>query len=106
MTKQSSNTEGYDNGGKSPASCLNRVYEMYRRSHHYDLRKTQEKIYIMNLAEVNKYDILMLEEAINIYKSKKNDDDKRPHPNYFMAICRRLAKDFKPPEKINWGKTI
>ena len=97
-------------GPSGPIHYLEKVYDMHRRSAHYSVKKTQEKIYIMNVAEVEKYHILVVEEAFKIYKAKGQP---RPHPNYFMAICRRLNKDFvekgnfeeTEPKQI-WGKTI
>lgn len=91
----------------NPAELLNKVYDLHRRSHHYSLKVTQEKIYIMNLAEVQKYDILVVQEAFELYEEQGKP---RPHPNYFMAICRRLAKeeqkkiDSEPKHIL--GKTI
>ena len=73
----------------SPLTIINKVYDLHRRSHYYSIRKNNPRIYRMNLAEVEKYDILVLQEALDIYMSAKNkDDNKRPHPNYFVAICR------------------
>jgi hypothetical protein len=99
-----------DDAPKGANHILEKVYDMHRRSSHYSVKKTQEKIYIMNLAEVEKYHIFVVEEAFKIYKEKGQP---RPHPNYFMAICRRLNKEFKEtgnfeetePKQI-WGKTI
>jgi len=104
---QSSKTESVsDVGGGDPAVYLDKVYDMHRRSYHYNIKTLQEKIYIMNLAEVQKYGILAVEKAFQIYKEKRNEDGKRAHPNYFMAVLRRIAKDFKPEPKVVWGKTI
>ena len=90
--------------GASPSYYLDEVYEAYRRNHHFNLKLTQEKIYAMSLAEVQKYSILVAEEAFKTYNAKGNP---RPHPNYFMAICRRLHKDgFTPEPKQHLGKTI
>lgn len=90
--------------GTSPTSILDEVYEMYRRNHHFNLKLTQEKIYTMNLAEVQKFSMLVLEEALKIYDGQGKP---RPHPNYFMAICRRLQKEgLEPKEKQNLGRVI
>jgi len=92
---------------KSPLTIINKVYDMHRRSHYYSIRKNNPKIYRMNLAEVEKYDILVLEKAFEIYKDAKNyDNNKRPHPNYFVAICRRIIKEGINEPKLQWGKTI
>lgn len=104
MTKLSKSDSG--SGGVTPATILEEVYELHRRSHHFSLKKNNPQIYGMNLAEIEKFSILVAQEAYKVYKEVKQDDKKRPHPNYFMSVCRRLAKTI-PSETTNiWGKTI
>ncbi len=105
-----SNPSLIDGGGSGLSTALtiiNKVYDIHRRSHYYSIRKNNPKIYRMNLAEVEKYDILVLQEALEIYKNAKNvDDSKKPHPNYFVAVCRRIIKEKPNEPKLQWGKTI
>ena len=99
--------DGSGSGLSTALTIINKVYDMHRRSHYYSIRKNNPKIYRMNLAEVEKYDILVLEEAFLIYKDARSyDDNKRPHPNYFVAICRRIIKERIDEPKLHWGKTI
>lgn len=97
-----------NSGGLTPASILDKVYDMHRRSHHFAIKGKQASIYQMNLSEINKFSILVVQEAFTLYKEAKQADGKKPHPNYFMAICRRLAKEklTDTDTKNIWGKTI
>jgi hypothetical protein len=104
MTKLSKSDS--DGGGVTPAVILEKVYETHRRSHHFSLKKNNPRIYTMNLSEIDKFSILVAQEAYDTYKEAKQADGKKPHPNYFMAICRRLAKNEPTVEKNIWGKTI
>lgn len=105
MTKLSNSDS--NGGGLTPAAVLKQVYESHRRSHHYSIRKKNPRIWTMNLAEIEKFSILVAEEAYDVFKESKQADGKLPHPNYFMAICRRLAKkEGKDEVKQTWGKTI
>ena len=100
-------TDGGGDDSVVALTIINKVYDMHRRSHYYSIRKQNPKIYRMNLAEVEKYDILVLQEAFKIYKDAKNyDNNKRPHPNYFIAVCRRIIKEKIDEPKLQWGKTI
>jgi hypothetical protein len=106
MTKLSNKDS--NGGGLTPAAVLEKVYERHRRSYHYALKTKNPRIYNMNLSEIQSFSILVAQEAFDIYKEAKQDTGKVPHPNYFMAICRRLAKE-KGEERIpkqTWGKTI
>ena len=111
MQKKSSSlpydSDGSGSGLSTALTIINKVYDIHRRSHYYSIRKSNPKIYRMNLAEVEKYDILVLEKAFEIYKDARNhDDSKRPHPNYFVAICRGIIKETIDEPKLQWGKTI
>lgn len=105
MTRSKKSTTNEFEASKEVSShLLDEVYEAYRRDRHFNLKKVQEKIYTMNLAEAEKYSILVLQEAKRIYDEKGKP---RPHPNYFMAVCRRLRKEgFTPEPKQHLGKTI
>jgi hypothetical protein len=86
------------------------VYEIHRRSHHYSLKAKSPEAYTRLLNEVKAIDIAYVKDAYEIYRtSQQEKDEKLPHPNYFLAICKRLAKEKKKEyssRQGNWGKVI
>lgn len=85
------------------------VYEIHRRSHHYSLKTKNPEAYTRLLNEVEKIDITYVKDAYEIYRTSPQQDEKLPHPNYFLAICKRLAKEKKkdnPNGQGSWGKVI
>lgn len=85
-----------------------KIFDLYRRSHHFSLRKSKPELYAHFLEKIKEYHLLICKESFSIYsKARNKTDDKIPHPNYFLAVCKRL-KDKQPDKNINtvWGKSI
>lgn len=85
------------------------VYDIHRRSHHYSLKKRAPESYEALLRQINDIPIAIVQQAFDIYSSSKPNDDKVPHPNYFLAICKRLQKEQTKKENPGsgpWGKVI
>lgn len=109
--KMLSNKDKLESGGVlTHASILSKVFELHRKSHHYSIRKTRPELYENILKEISNISIKIVEESLSIYENSLNKtDNKRPHPNYFLAVCRRL-KETKKGEiirpKVIWGKEL
>jgi len=91
--------------GDRNVTIVNLIFDLYRRSHYYSLRKNSPTIYQKALNQTKKYPTWMLEEALEIYIKAKGKDNKRPHPNYFLAICKRIYED-EDTNKPIWGKIL
>jgi len=92
-------------GGLSSAKAVcDEVFDSYRRSRHFSLKRKKPQLYDNILKEVKKMPLPIVTEALNVYIDVEKEDGKRPHPNYFLAICRRLKKEFGNDNV--WGKTI
>lgn len=107
-TKMLSKEEMLDSGGDH-ATILSKVFDMHRRSHHYSIRKTRPELYGKILSEIEKVSQNIVSEALHVYENSLNKtDNKKPHPNYFLAVCRRLKEEdgkiIKP--KVIWGKVL
>ena len=101
MSPKTNNSGG---GLSSAKAVLNEVFDSYRRSRHFSLKLKKPQLYDDILKEIKKYPLPIAIEALNIYIEAPQKDGKRPHPNYFLAICRRLKEEFG--NNNVWGKTI
>lgn len=92
------------------AAILEKVFDSHRKSHHYSIRKTKPELYVNIENHISRLSINIIKEALDIYENSLNKtDNKRPHPNYFLAVCRRLSEDSKGKiirPKIIWGKEL
>ena len=100
-SKNDKNSKG---GFSSAKAVLNEVFDAYRRSRHFSLQLKKPQLYDNILKEIKKMPLPLAIEALNVYLDVEKEDGKRPHPNYFLAICKRIKKEFG--NNNVWGKTI
>ena len=106
-TTQSKTVKG-DVDMSSHVGITDMVYDIHRRSHHYSLKKRAPEAYEELLRQIIIIPIAIVQQAFDIYSSSKPKDEKVPHPNYFLAICKRLQKEEKKGRSSSgdWGKVI
>ena len=84
------------------ASLVLEVFEIHRRSNHFSMFRTLgEKV----CQAINDVPQQIVRESVDIYDALEG---KKPHPNYFIAICMNKWEKFKtdPKEEENWGTFI
>jgi len=107
--KKSSNVKVDNGAALTSDAVVDMVFELHRKSHHYSLRKLNPELYARILTGCSKVPLKIVLESYKIYKDTENKtDNKIPHPNYFMAICKRMhAVDGKVSKiKTIWGKEL
>jgi len=83
----------YGDGVLTHADIVKKVFELHRKAHHYSLEKNQPGLQKVIAKKINFINRQFVEEAFKYYKEYGKDNpkgSKRPHPNYFVAICKRL----------------
>jgi len=106
----------YDDGVLRHADVVHEVFELHRKSRHYSLKKGRQ---LETTKKINYINRQFVEEAFKLYKEAAMKQKLAPHPNYFVAICRRLYtedldkwatkkynKDFDKIKNSNLGKSI
>lgn len=100
--------EKTDGGPLTRTSIVNMVFKAHQSFHHYSIKTQKPELYKKILLEVKDMPLAIVKESYDIYKEKKNSsDNKIPHPNYFLKVCKRKYEEY--PEKhtkILWGKEI
>jgi hypothetical protein len=79
----------YGDGVLRHADIVTKVFELHRKSHHYSIEKNQPNLLKGIATKINFISRPFVEEAFNFYKDS-GKATKKPHPNYFVAICKRL----------------
>ena len=84
------------------------VFELHRKAHHYSIRKQRPELFEKINKGILEIPLTICKESFIIYaKAKNKTDEKIPHPNYFLAVCRRLHQDMPDKYlKTIWGKEI
>lgn len=72
------------------ADVINKVFELYRKSHHFSLEKRSPGLKNKIALKINFINNIFVEEAFKIYENSLSKFLKRQHPNYFVAIAKRL----------------
>lgn len=82
----------FDEGVLRHSDIVNDVYDLHRKSHHYNLDKQKPGQKKALAAKIDYIPRQFVEQAFKIYQEygKENKMLKRPHPNYFFAIAKRL----------------
>lgn len=78
-----------DEGVFRHALVLNEVLELYRKSHHYNLKKQKPELFYSLARKIEHISSPIIKEAYGIYLNAPILP-KRPHPNYFVAIAIRI----------------
>ena len=116
MTVHHSKSLFYDDGVLRHADLVKEVFELHRKSRHYSLKKGRQRETAMKINYINRQ---FVEEAFKLYKEAGVKMKLAPHPNYFVAICKRLYtedldkwatkkynKEFDNSKNSNLGKRI
>ena len=88
--KHHSKTLFDDDGVLRHADVVAKVFELFRKSHHYSLEAKNSGLKKSMALKINFINSTFIEEAFKIYESSSNKTGKKPHPNYFVAIAKRL----------------
>ena len=79
-----------DDGVFRHADVVSKVFELFRKSHHYSLEAKNPDLKKSIVLKINFINNIFIEEAFKIYEGSDNKTGKKPHPNYFVAIAKRL----------------
>jgi hypothetical protein len=93
-----------DGGVLTHAALVAKVFEVYTRSVHY---KSSDKVKNNVLASTKDIPLNILQQAFKVWNDKGKERKKAYHPNYFLAVARRLHEN-APDNNITsvWGKGI
>ena len=78
-----------DEGVFRHAKVLNDVFDLYRRSHHFSLKKQKPELFDTLARKIEHISSPIIKEAYGIYLNAPVLP-KRPHPSYFVAIAIRI----------------
>lgn len=97
-----------ESGVTSHATIINKVFDAFRKSHHYSIRKQKPELYKSVLLKTQDIPIDILIKSYDIYITVKGKDNKIPHPNYYLKVALNSVKELKknPEHKPIWGKMI
>lgn len=82
-----------DEGVLRHADIVSQVFELHRKSHHYNLEKARPGLKETLTRKLDHIKREFVEEAFEIYKQAGERLPKRPHPNYLYAVAKRLSSD-------------
>ena len=81
----------FDEGVLRHSDIVNEVFDLHRKSHHFNLEKIKPGSKKTMAAKVDYIPRQFIEQALEIYKAHgKKTTMSRPHPNYFFAVAKRL----------------
>lgn len=85
----------FDEGVLRHSDIVNEVFDLHRKSHHFNIEKITPGSKKAMAAKVDYIPRQFIEQALDIYKAyggkkKMGIFMKRPHPNYFFAVAKRL----------------
>lgn len=83
----------YDDGVLRHADVVSEIFELHRKSHHYSLEKQKPGSKEAIARKVNHIPREFIEEALEVYRESGKKLGQKPHPNYFVAVARRLYLD-------------
>ena len=92
MKNQSSNLFD-DEGVFRHADIVDEMFELYRRSNHFSLRKRKPELPRALAQKLEHIPRRFVEEALKIYKDAGKRLGKIPHPNYLYAVAKRLSEE-------------
>lgn len=90
MTRPHSKTFSDDDGVLRHAGVVDKIFELFRKSHHYSLEKNTPGLKKKIALKINFINSTFIEEAFKIYETSGKKSGGLPHPNYFVAIAKRL----------------
>lgn len=81
----------FDEGVLRHSDIVLEVFDLYRKSHHFNIEKVKPGSMKTMSAKVDYIPRQFITQALEVYKAYgKKDKMKRPHPNYFFAVAKRL----------------
>jgi len=71
------------------ADTLEKVFELYRKSHHFSLKQKKPELFDTLARKIEHVSSPIIREAYGIYLNAPSNP-KRHHPSYFVGIAMRL----------------
>ena len=94
-----------ESGAVTRVTIIDEVFELHRRSNHYSIKKRNPALYENIVKETKNIPLDILQKSYDIYKDVKQDNNKIPHPNYFLKIAKGTKLTDVETKQI-WGKII
>lgn len=86
----SSKTLFNDEGVLKHANVVHKVFDLYRKAHHFSLEKVKPGSTKSTAERIDHIPESIVSEAFDVYCKSGEKSGSIPHPNYFVAVARRL----------------